>query len=332
MLIHIIKLKTNGKLYIVGEYNVLNEKGNAILYGMNRHINFTIKNHEEFLYKTRNQKQSFKYNNKTFIFESNNNDELIKKSLEVVFDYLTYKNIEIQQFKLIIDTELETKDGKKYGFGSSSAIITGVIKSILKLHGIINNKLLVFKLAVITQDRLNDLSSGGDLASALNKGVIYYQRYNLKWFNKHKENINIVDKKWPHLKVKKLNNEFKFGAIWTKTSYKTKKLTYNISKTEYKKARQIVKNTYKSIETKNYMALKENIKKYQKWLEQILKKDSLYTKELKKANEILKTFNLASKISGAGGGDSVIFLYPKGFNFKHLSNKCRENDLLLINI
>lgn len=332
MLITIIEVRTNGKLYVLGEYNVLNKKGNAILYGMNRHINFVIQGHEEFLYQTRNQKQSFNYNGKHFVFESNNNDELIKAALKVAFDYLIFKEITIKEFKLIIKTELESENGDKYGFGSSSAILTGVIKSILLFHNVKNTNNLIFKLSVLAQDKLNDLSSGGDLASALNKGVIYYRRYNLKWFNKNKDNINIVTKKWPDLIIKKINSDFNFGAIWTKKSYKTKKLTYEISKSEYKQATNLVKRAYKNMLTNNYIRLKSNIKEYQTWLELILEKDELYTEELKKANKLLSKYNLASKISGAGGGDSVIYLYPKGYNFKNLNEEVKENNLKIIDI
>lgn len=328
----IINIKTNGKLYIVGEYNVLNKKGNALLYGMNRHITFLIKGHDEFLYETRNQKQSFNYNGKHFVFESNNNDELIKAALKSAFDFLVYKKREIKEFKLIINTELESKDGKKYGFGSSSAILTGVIKSILLFHNINADDYLIFKLAVIAQYSLNDLSSGGDLASALNEGIIYYRRYNEKWFNKKYNDISIVEKKWPNLIIKPLETNFKFGAVWTKKSYKTKKLSYNISNKEYKLANKIVKSAYKNIITENYIKFKEDIYNYQKWLELILENDNLYTKELKQANKILKKYHLASKISGAGGGDSVVFIYPKGFNFINLNKDLKEVNLKLVEI
>lgn len=332
MLIDIIEVKTNGKLYVLGEYNVLNKKGNAILYGMDRHITFLIKGHDEFLYETRNQKQSFNYNGKQFVFESNNNDELIKAALNVSFDFLSYKKITIKEFKLIIKTELESKDGVKYGFGSSSAILTGVIKSILLFHDVLNENNLVFKLATLAQDKLNDLSSGGDLASALNEGLIYYQRYNKKWFDKNKNNINIVLKKWPHLKINKIDNNFNFGAVWTKKSYKTKKLTDKITKKEYRLATKLVKNAYKNISTNNYINFKNDILKYQKWLEKILEKDKLYTKELKTANDVLKRYFLSSKISGAGGGDSIIFLYPENYNFENLKKDLIKNNLELIDI
>lgn len=332
MLIQIITVKTNGKLYIVGEYNVLEKKGNALLYGIDKHITFNIMGSDEFQYETRNQKQSFNYNNKNFVFESNNNDDLIKKALEKSFEYLTYKNIEINEFKLIIKTELENGSGEKYGFGSSSAILTGVIKSILLFHGIETNKYLIYKLAVLAQHELNDLSSGGDLASSLFEGVIYYRRYNKKWFDKLNKDISVVDKKWPHLKIKPLKSDFNFGAIWTKTSYKTKKLSYKLTKKDLKRARRIIKKTFINLMKKNYISLKESINDYQKWMEYILFSDRLYTNELRLANSICKKHSLASKISGAGGGDSVIFLYPEGFNLDNLDKELANSNLKLFKI
>lgn len=327
--IAIIKLTTNGKLYIIGEYNVIFPKGNAILYGLNKDIKFEIKDSNDFLYQTRKVTQKFEYNDKTFTFESNNNDEIIKSAIKITFDYLKYKEIEPTPFNLNIVSDLESKTGEKYGFGSSSALITGVIKSILLFHELEADNLLIFKLAVLTQNKLNDFSSGGDLASALYGGVIYYERYNKKWLLKNVDNIEIVEKKWPKLKITELNTNLKFGAIWTKTSYKTKKLTYKITKKELKQAKKLVNTAYHNIITNNYLSLKKTINKYQLWLENVLKEDKLYTEELQSAIRVASKFQLASKISGAGGGDSIIFLYPEGFNFNNLIEELNNKDLQL---
>jgi len=325
----IISVTTNGKLYVIGEYNVLRPKGIAIIYGLDIGIKFEIIPSKDFIYNTREVTQYFEYENKKFTFESNNNDELIKKAIEITFKYLKYKGIEPERFNLNIVSDLETEEGKKFGFGSSSALITGVIKSILKFHELKVDKKVIFKLAVLTQIALNDLSSGGDLASALYGGVIYYRRYNIKWLLKKYKDISIVEKKWPHLKVVEIKTNMKFSSVWTKTSYKTKKLTYKISKKEYKLAQKLVKNAYHNLLSNNYAELKKTLNKYQLWLEQILKQDDLYTKELKEAIRIVKKYSLSGKISGAGGGDSIIFMYPIGFNFNNLVEDLKESNLVL---
>lgn len=332
MEIAIIEITTNGKLYILGEYNVLFPKGDAIIYGLNKHIKFSIVPAENFIYKTREQVKYFDYNGKHFTFESNNNDEIIKAAINTTFNYLVYKKIEPKTFNLTIVSDLESKNGEKYGFGSSSALISGVIKSILLYHDFEIDNLLVFKLSVLTQHNLNEFSSGGDLASAIYGGIIYYRRYNKEWVYENSKNIEIVEKKWPGLKIIELKSDLKFAAVWTKTSYKTKNLTYEITKKELKQAKRIVSSAYRNIINNNYLNLKKDIQKYQLWMENVLKQDELYTKELKLAVKITNKYHLASKISGAGGGDSIIFLYPSGFNFANLEKELEEHNLKLFHI
>lgn len=51
-----ISLKTHGKLYIAGEYQVLNNGGNAIIFGLNRYIYFNISPSDHYSYTSRDKK------------------------------------------------------------------------------------------------------------------------------------------------------------------------------------------------------------------------------------------------------------------------------------
>lgn len=328
-----ITIKTSGKLYIAGEYQVLNTAGVALVFGIDRFIELSIEEDSKYSYQNGdNIEKEFVYEGKEVVFPNNNNNDIVKKSFEVIFEYLNSKKIMITPFKIVINTELENKNGKKYGFGSSSAIITGIIKIVAEFFKQDLSNDILFKLGVIAQSRADVLTSGGDLAAAIYGTTILYQRYDLNWVKKQKSFSKLIDKKWPKLKIIPFKTNMNFAAIWTKTSYKTEGLTTVIPKAKYRVAKKIVNKMFVSLIDNDYLSLKEQIKEYQSWLESILVEENLITPEISKTLNILNKYLLAGKVSGAGGGDSVIFLYPEGYNFMNLETELHENNLELIMI
>lgn len=303
-----INVKTYGKLYIAGEYQVLNTGGNAIIYGIDRHIYFEIEKANKFNYITRNQKYYFDYVNQSII--SNNNHQLINLSIETAFKYLESLNIKITPFKINIESELESDNGIKYGFGSSSAIISGIIKVILKYFTKKEELETIFKLSVITQIKANDLSSGGDLAAAIYGNWVYYERYDLKYVLNNLENENLIKNNWPNLVIENINvKDINVLAAWSKQAYKTKSLNKTITFKESRYANRLVKVLKYSLENSNYELINKAIIFYDKWLKNILEGTKLYIDKFTDLKKIVKRYELSSKISGAGGGDSAIILY-----------------------
>lgn len=326
-----IEITSNGKLYIIGEYNVLNKRGNAILLGVNKHINFKIVANDNFSYVDNDVKELFKFKKGQVTF-TNGNDKLVKYAISEAFNYLKSIDVEIKPFTISIDSNLANENGIKYGLGSSGAIITGTIKSILTFHKVLIEPELIFKIATIAKLKSGEYSSGGDIASSLIEGLIYYRRYNKKWLEKHIDDKNIYHRKWKDLKIEKLPLNFTFKAIWTKESYKTLPLNYKITKKEYKQANKLVKKAKDSIINKDYPSLKNIIKSYQDWLDLVLKQDQLVTDKLALAIKIAKDHHLTSKISGAGGGDNVIVLVPDGYDLTEFLKTLVRNDLELLEI
>lgn len=326
-----INIKTNGKLYIAGEYQVLQSGGIALVYGIDKYIELNINDSNEYSYQNGDGiLHRFLYKDNELSFNDTNNNILVQKSFKMIFEYLEYLNVEIKPFKINILTELESTKGEKYGFGSSSAIISAIIKIVGKYFGIDLDDMLLFKLSVLAQKEADELSSGGDLAASIYGTTVFYKRYNIKWLNKQKSFKKLVSKKWPKLKIIPFKTKMNFAAIWTKKSYKTENIELVISKKQLKQSRMIVNNMYSNFILNNYLEIKTNIKQYQLWLEEILEGENLITPEISKSLKILNKYFLAGKVSGAGGGDSVIFLYPEGYDFKELAEELTKNNLELI--
>lgn len=303
-----IEVKTHGKLYIAGEYQVLNSGGNAIIFGMNRYMHFKIDDNDNFLYVSRGKAFNFTYENKTFTFANNN--KIVNEAIKTTFEYLNDNKIIIKPFKIDIKSELETNNGTKYGFGSSSAVITGIIKVILLFHEIQCDEKLIFKLAVIAQIKGDVLTSGGDLAAALYGGYLYYERYDLEFVLNNIDNNNLMNLNWPMLLIEPINAiDINVMAIWTNESYKTKPLNKEITKKLYKYANRLVKVLKAGLEKGKFKLINKAISAYDQWLKAILKDTNRYINSFNEINDIAKKHGLSSKLSGAGGGDSAIVIY-----------------------
>ena len=109
----------------------------------------------------------------------------IQNSISVVSQYLKEKYIELKAFNLRIDSQLNNvESGKKYGLGSSAAIVVAVISSILTIQGLAYERYNldeIFKLSVIAHLKTQGSGSGADIAAAVYGGWLQYSSYSAQW-------------------------------------------------------------------------------------------------------------------------------------------------------
>ena len=123
-----INIKTCGKLYIAGEYAVLNCGNSAIIKNvdifMNAQINFS-KNSEYHIFS-----DMFDY---LVTLKYDKNYSLIQNTIKNVNDFLILSKINPEPIDLKITGKME-KNGKKYGIGSSGSVVILVIKGMFELY------------------------------------------------------------------------------------------------------------------------------------------------------------------------------------------------------
>ena len=139
-----IKVSAPGKLFISGEWAILEVGNPGIVAAVNKRVfaeieeaekisitieDFAIKNLEaEFYGKNLNFKRELSEKEKEDI-------KFIKAAIETVLQYLgNFKNFSIRTWGEETYAEL-SGEKKKIGFGSSAASVVAVIGAILKFHG-----------------------------------------------------------------------------------------------------------------------------------------------------------------------------------------------------
>lgn len=303
-----IKVSYPGKLYVIGEYSIMEPGNTAVLVPVNRRMTGAIKPSDSRYIKTSFGDMTG-YDLDGSIVKLPHVHYAHNSAMELV-DHLGMTR---RKFNLELISELESKNDKKYGFGSSGVVIITVLDTILRYHGIDLSKLELFKLAVYTQKRMGSLSSGGDLACAIFDTPISYTRYTPTSIG---DFVDCIFESWDLLKITPLNLGYDIAIGWTKTPQSTELSLLGInSKVKEdpegyallcEEAQQYVKTFIDDTEQRLSM-----IDAYRLWMKKLEIWGSIVieTPTLTKLIEVANDLGLHAKVSGAGGGDCGIALY-----------------------
>lgn len=287
--------KVPGKLYIIGEYNVLKSGHGAIVAPVNLFLQGTLEaNHHTTIIEN-----GIAYPLHELV---KNTPHQLKNTLETIIffnEYLKIKNIKEKAFFYTIENNLISDEQIKYGLGSSAASIVLTLKLLNRFYNTNLSQLMLFKMAVLIQRRLDDLSSGGDLATTLYDVPLYYARYDVDWLINEKRTFDLLEIPWPLLEIKLLTKLPTFLIGWTKETVKPE-ANGIIDPSFFVRAQQLVNNyraTYDAVYISKYQLLLEELAK---------KKRGMITKKLEALVTSAKKIGVSAKISGAGYGDCGI--------------------------
>lgn len=314
-----------GKLFLMGEFAIMEKGSVAVVSAVNHYLNITIEPSDTFEIissygKLRGQE----------VFE-NKVMPHIHTCLQVLEDLFVFK-----PFKLEIQSELEI-DGVKVGFGSSGVVIVGVLDSLLRFHEVSISKLELFKLACIVQLKMDEFSSGGDLASCVYRDTVVYHTYDREWLMDQDLNTKkLLTQVWPDLKIEPLSIDrlFDLEIGWTgepnSTNVSLQVLNQRIAEDpEYylewvKKANKETLTFIEAVTNESFDVLSEAVFAYQQLMSELQEwlGIAIETPQLK---ALMESTQYPSKISGSGGGDCGIVFVPKGQSHDFIQTWKNEN-------
>lgn len=251
-------IKVPGKLMIAGEYAVLERGHKAVVVAVNRYVTATIKPalvNELSLPQLGLEGITWIYDEKGIEYYLKvDRLSFVRNAMITAFDYLKEKGIKPHSFQLQITSDLnDPMTGKKYGLGSSAAIVVAVIASILSFHGELKDCvpneegifykdetlakaggfskndtfMRLFKLSAIAHVKTQGNGSGADIAAVVYGGWIKYSTFRAKWLlaelAKDSNITKLLERPWPDLMIGKLSppKELKLLVGWTKESVGT---------------------------------------------------------------------------------------------------------------
>lgn len=326
-----ITTKAPGKLYLAGEYAVVETGHPAIIAAVNRFVTAEIEEAKDFGTITSQQYEKTmlhwqRINSEIVLDDRDNPFKYIVSAIKVAEEYVKSLQLKLKTFNININSELDSGDGKKYGLGSSAAVTVATIKAVCKLYQLNLTKIELFKLAAIAHFEVQGNGSLGDIASSVFGGLISYTSFDRTWLSGFRKRVSLdklVKLEWPSLEIipLKIPSNLKFLVGWSGAPASTSHL---IDKVELKKGKnnvryqQFLHDSNKCVHDitngfhqDNIKIIMNNIKRNRQLLLELghMANVVIETPKLKKLIEIADYFGGAAKTSGAGGGDcGIVFI------------------------
>lgn len=347
-----VEASAPGKLYIAGEYAVVEPGHPAVLVAVDQFLTVTVEETTET-----GSIQSFQYSATPLRWRRENGEMILDKrenpfhyllaAIEETEHFVKESGKELSIYHLTVESELDSSSGKKYGLGSSAAVTVATVRALLKYYEINDTDELVFKLSSLAHLSLNSNGSYGDIAAATYTGWLAYSSFERSWVKEQLPKYStseMVDLKWPDLKIERLTPPANLRLLigWTGSPASTTQLV-----DEVKKKREAKEASYQQFlnESKNCVehliqafreydvpSIQEAIRKNRHLLNKMSESTgvSIETPTLSALCDIAETFHGAAKSSGAGGGDCGIALFDQRTGLLDLVSRWEEHGITLL--
>ena len=199
-----------GKLYIAGEYAVLEQNCPAILVAVNEFVRVSIAKStgtSGLIHSKQYSQDSIHWirkGNQMVIDNRDNPFEYILSAINFTERFCLEQKVPMSLYDLHVNSDLDSADGKKYGLGSSAAVTVATVKAILNFYGLHCTKDLIFKLSAISHYSVQGNGSAGDIAASVYGGWLAYQTFDKAWLKTElatKSLSEVLNEAWTGLKI-----------------------------------------------------------------------------------------------------------------------------------
>lgn len=348
--VKLITEKAPGKLYIAGEYAVVENGYPAILVALDQFVTCSIEESAAEVGKIisrqyhNNALQWHRLGEQMVVDNRDNPFSYILSAIKVTEEYARSFARELRIFDLHIDSQLDSDSGKKYGLGSSAAVTVATVKALCRFYNLPVTKDEIFKLAAIAHFEVQGNGSLGDVAASVYGGWIAYHSFDRQWLAQQRKYLDLrtlVDLPWPDLKIESLKAPSNLQLLigWTGKPASTSQLVDKISlfkARQQKEYRQFLEDSKHCIQrmvdgfhNTDLESIKNEIRYNRELLKQLGTNSGVHieTPVLNKLCEIAEDFGGAAKTSGAGGGDCGIVAIDRDSNFKLVLKKWVANKI-----
>jgi phosphomevalonate kinase len=238
------RVSVPGKLLIAGEYAVIEPNQQAVVIAVNRYITATIEPSRQNILSLPQfglDDATWELSEKDVQFSiTDQRLRFIQNSIMIANQFLKENSVPLQPFHLSIKSALDDPStGRKYGLGSSAAVVVAVISAILMLHGdpdVPPTLEQVFKLSAIAHLKTQNNGSGVDIAASTFGGWLVYSSFIPNWVvNELHSGIKLselIEKPWPNLAITPIKPPAKLTLCvgWTKDAASTAPMIKKVQK------------------------------------------------------------------------------------------------------
>ncbi|MTV81133.1 phosphomevalonate kinase [Secundilactobacillus folii] len=345
-----ISVKAPGKLYIAGEYAVVETGFPAVIVALDQFVTVKIEEAEQIgsIVSSQYQENSIYWRREDgeMVFDNRDNPfHYILSAIRVTEDYAKTVGKALGIYHLTVESDLDSQDGRKYGLGSSAAVTVATIKALCQFYDLPMNHDKLFKLAAIAHFDVQGNGSLGDIAASVYGGWIAYHSFDRDWLKlaeKHYNFAQLLSMDWPGLDIELLTPPADLRLLigWTGTPASTSHLVDRVALNKAKqqqayqeflvKSKACLKRMIKGFRDQNLAAIQAEIALNRTLLNELdqFTHAHIETPLLKRLCEIAEDFGGIAKASGAGGGDCGIAIIDAHKHLHQLVNKWKDNQII----
>lgn len=335
----VIEAKAPGKLYIAGEYAVVEPGEPSVIVAVDRVLTVQLTKSDD-----EGRVFSSEYGRMPVVW-TRDDDKFSIRLEHQPFDYVmaaialterlrSERGHEPLYFDLHIESELDDSSGRKFGLGSSAAVVVATIAAINEFYGLGLTPTDRFKLALLSTAGVSPRSSGGDLAASTFGGWIRYTSPNRDTLLRDLERNDTVSESlnssgWDTFSVTQLPEPKTLNLLvgWTGSPASTERLVSGVEKktpgssTSHEDfladSRVIVDALVTAMQQHDTPRTLELVRSARALLQRLGTTTGIQieTEKLRALCEIAEAHGAAAKPSGAGGGDcGIVFAGPDSDN------------------
>ena len=331
-----ISVSAPGKLYIAGEYAVVEPGHRAVLVAVDRFITVrvTVAEHAgritSDLYATRSLTWYRRLEDDVLEVEEQFDDYVVS-AIRVVEQMVREEGGAMRFFDLEVSSELGDGSGRKLGLGSSSAVTVATVRAVAGFYGLPLDDMAVYKLALLASDAVQPIGSGGDIAASAFTGWVGYTSPDRAWLRRERARTNpesglslLVARQWPLLEIRRLPTPgLSLRVGWTGTPASTPRLVAGVQAGAHRTddaaytaflrgSDECLDHLIRALEDNDSPGIMHWIEENRKLLLDLSHTSgiTIETLQLRRLVEIAQEHGAAAKSSGAGGGDCGIALCP----------------------
>ena len=326
-----------GKLYIAGEYAVVEPGHRAVLVAVDRFITVRITpcspaggyagTISSRLYDTGSR--PWRHRPQDGLAEAvGGDDDYVISAIRVVEALVAEGGGRLGSFNLGISSELDEADGRKLGLGSSAAVTVATVRAVAGFYGLSLDDSRVYKLAMLASDAVQPIGSGGDIAASAVTGWVDYASPDRVWLRRARQRAgaggmsDLAEADWPGLSIRRLPSpSLRLQVGWTGAPASTPALVADVQAGSHgaddytvflRDSQDCLARLITAIEDDDVARIMRQIARNRALLAGLSRIGgrTIETAELARLVEIALEHGAAAKSSGAGGGDCGIALCP----------------------
>lgn len=351
-----ITQKAPGKLYIAGEYAVL-EKGNpAIVVAIDEFVTISVSPSETTgtIHSKQYSQDAIHWTrqgSRMIIDNRENPFHYILSAITYTERYVAEQGVNLSVYDLTANSELDSADGKKYGLGSSAAVTVATVKALLEYYGVAASKDLIFKIAAIAHLKVQGNGSLGDVAASVYGGWLAFRSFDHDWLLSRVDGSamslsELVELDWPDLEIRSLEPlpDLELVIGWSQKPASTSQLVEQTDEEKdenpesyerfVRESRECVERMIAGFEARDAGVIMGQIRRNRELLRSLSAFSNVQIEipRLTQLIDIAEKYNGAAKTSGAGNGDCGIVLADPHTNVEMMKQEWSENGILPLDL